>query len=150
VSFLSKLVENDAANVPLVNAELHNIIRADFAKNHVGREYTVEMAIAGFNAYKAGGGLFMANDKTIIIYKMVGDDSVEFHCSNGATGAELAQFVCTFLSEMSKSHKYACTYYDNERVSELMAFSNFRCSVERIDGGLDRTFRATFNLLEAA
>lgn len=150
MSFLSKLVENDLVNIPVVNAPYHRVIEGDFAKNHVGREYTVQQAKAGFDIYKANGGLFVANDTSIIIYRQAGDDSIEFHTMNCGTGLELAQLVVQFLKDIADDAKTAVTFYDNEKINSLFCHSPCKVKFERIDGGEDRTFMATFNLREAA
>lgn len=149
MSFFSEIVGKDPVNAPFVNAKYHAIIDADVARNYAGRGYEAAVVRSGFDLYIAHGGTFRASDKAIIIYQGVGDNTIEFHTMNAGTGTDLAEFVVAFLRDMAATNEIAVTYYDNEKISALLKFSPVRVDLDRVDEGVDRTFRATFYLREA-
>lgn len=145
MSLFSQILESVTANAPIINAAYHRIIEVDFAKHHGGRGYTAELAKRGFDAYKAGGGLFFASETVLIIYREQGE-GVEFHTCNAGTGRELTACVQAFMDSIAATATSAVTYYDNPQVSGLFQFFTYPGTVTRIDDGPDRTFRAVVNL----
>lgn len=148
MSFLSDFLAKIDVNVGAVNTRYHAIIDADLANNYVGRDYDPRTVRAAFDLYKARGGQFRASEQTIIFYKTQDAKTVEFHTMNAGTGVELAEFVVTFLRDMAAEFAQAVTYFDNEKITQLLKYSPCRVELDRIDEGEDRTFRAKFYLRE--
>jgi len=126
--------------------DLLEIVRADFAKNHIGREYDLHVAEQGFTDYARLGLPFVVSGLVIIFVTPKTDGVVEFHCMNKGDGKDLSAAVIGFLKDAAAAYETAVTYYDNPRVSNLMKFSQVPVTVTKIDAGLDKTYEARFTL----
>lgn len=129
--------------------ELLRIITADFERNHAGRDYDLSRAIDNYRAWeKAEPGNFTIHaPETAFVCRWDSPDTVEFHSINGGTGRDLTDGVTELCLELRRleAHK-AVTYYDTPKVNQLLKFVKFPSYCERVDGGVDRTFKATFTL----
>ena len=101
MSFITKIAESDLANASVVNAALHRIIEVDYERNNPDCGYDVTTVRVSFDMYRSKGGLFFNTDKVLIIYRDVGDGSVEFHTANAGSGKELAEAVQSFADMLA-------------------------------------------------
>jgi hypothetical protein len=125
--------------------DLRQIVFADFQKNHQGRNYDLDFAHNVFDEYIEKELPRFTTESVMIIYN---DNAgvLEFHCINGGTGKDLSTAINQFLTNCSNDYDRAVTYYDNPRINDLIKFSKFPASVEKIDKGDDRTFQMSFDL----
>ena len=129
--------------------ELLRIITSDFERNHSGRGYDLARAIGNYQAWeKAAPGNFTFHAPgTAFVCRWESPDTVEFHSINGGTGRDLTEGVtelCLHLLRLDAQK--AVTYYDTQRVNQILKFSKFPFYWEQVDDGIDRTFKATFTL----
>lgn len=123
-----------------------SILEIDFARHHQDREYTLEQAKNALLKYiELGLGLHVA-ENVAIQHKSDDNHTVEFHCINAGSGADLTKAINDFLKSVSDQYARAVTYYDNPRINDLANYSYYPCTVIQIDGGLDRTYEMSFNL----
>lgn len=122
------------------------IISGDYAKNHRGREYTLEKAKATFLEYVKQGMKYLLTKNTIIIYSPKKNKTVEFHAINAGNKQDLISAVNNLLEKVKGKFDKAVTYYDNPAINDLANFPIVKGAVNKIDGGLDRTYEMSFDL----
>lgn len=125
--------------------DLRRIVEADFSKNHQGRSYDCAFAHHAFREYIDLELPAFSTDSVLIIY----NDRcgvIEFHCVNGGTGEDLTTAINHFLTECSRDYERAVTYYDNPRINELVKYSKYPATIQKIDDGEDRTYEMSFDL----
>ena len=124
---------------------LRQIIEVDFNRHHLGREYTLEQTIEAYEKYvELGLGVVVANN--VALNYSAKDSTVEFHCMNAGSGADLTKSINDFLKSVSDKYDRAVTYYDNPRINDLVKYSYFPAKVTQIDAGLDKTYELSFDL----
>ena len=123
-----------------------DVLRADHARNYAGRAVSVDEYIRDFVKYVEDGKPLFTKGEVFIMFSDIGGGAVEFHCINGGSGRDLTGAVQEFLDGMSAMFSRAITFYDNQRITDLMKYITYKTNVERIDGGEDRTFMAIFTL----
>jgi hypothetical protein len=126
--------------------DLTSIITADFSKNHANREYDERYVHDIVAKYREIGGTMFVSPNVVTFYEPKDPYTVEFHCMNGGSGKDLTEAVNAFLEFISTRYTYACTFYDNPRISELAKYVKFPVSVDYIDDGIDRAYKMSFNL----
>jgi len=122
------------------------ILNNDFAKNHQGREYTLDQAKQAFANHVARGGSVYQHTHSMFVLKPTTPGTVEFHSINGGTGQHLVQGVNDMLTALKPHAHTAVTHFDNPKVVGLLKHSAHPHTVEQVNGGQDKTYRATFRL----
>ena len=123
-----------------------SIFEVDFRKNHAGRSYTDDYARKAIIAYLAGGGRYLLVEHCFYLFKDCGMGVCEFHSFNAGTGKDLTQGIETLMSTLRSEFTSAVTYYDNPRINELAKFVAVPATVDKINQGVDKTYRMTFDL----
>ena len=141
MSFIS-----DAINAKAEEDLLRRIVADDYHRNYVDPDFSAEEAWDRLVEYRKGGGLLCFNRTSIIRYARLDSDTVEFHCGNRGTPQELAEFLTVFLRELSAHVGVAITHFDNEKIVGLLSLVPVPYTVERVDDGKYRTFRAEFTI----
>jgi hypothetical protein len=128
--------------------ELFDIIDADYAKHHVGRDYTAEDAKSTFLKYVAQGRIYYYTGKTIFLVDEHTDkpDTMEFHAINAGGLKDLVQGIEEMLDQAKTRFTDAVTYYDDPSLNDLGKFFKYPITFARVDEGEDRTYSATFHL----
>lgn len=119
------------------------IIAGDYAKNHSGREYSLDDVKNTFLEYVKRGSQYLLTKNTIIIYAEK-DKTVEFHAINAGNKQDLFHAVNNLFAKVKVDK--AVTYYDNPAINNLATQVIVKGSVKKIDGGLDRTYEMSFDL----
>lgn len=127
-------------------SNMHKIIDVDYERNQAGGEHSKEYIHAIMDQYVLHKGKYFETDSVFIIYKNLDENTVEIHCVNGGSGADLTEAINTLLKQLATNYKKVVTYYDNPRVNDLVKYSYFPAKVEKIDDGLDRTYEMSFEL----
>jgi hypothetical protein len=122
------------------------IIAGDYAKNHRGREYSLESVKDTFLEYVKQGMKYLLTKNTIIIYSPKKNKTVEFHAINAGNKQDLISAVNNLLEKVKGKFDKAVTYYDNPAINDLANFPIVKGAVKKIDGGLDRTYEMSFDL----
>jgi hypothetical protein len=122
------------------------IIAGDYAKNHRGREYSLESVKDTFLEYVKQGMKYLLTKNTIILYSENRDKTVEFHAINAGNKQDLVTAVNNLLAKAKVKFDKAVTYYDNPAINDLANLGIVRGTVKKIDGGLDRTYEMSFDL----
>jgi hypothetical protein len=126
--------------------EFNRILEVDFAANHQGREYDFDFTQKAMRLWRESGGMIFCAPKVMFVVQEKSPDSAEFHSVNGGSGRDLSVAVNMLLAALTPFYTFAFTYYDNPKVNELLRWANCPTSFQRIDGGVDLTFEATFYL----
>ena len=126
-----------------MSSNLWDIATVNFQKNYQGRSFDVEYAYDFLEKYQ--GPLF-STDYVLIRYEQVDDSTVEFHCMNAGGGKDLTEAINELLQSLATRYTRAVTYYDNPKINDLVPYSYFPTSVEKIDDGIDRTYEMRFDL----
>ena len=121
------------------------IIRADHQKNHSDREYDADYVLKAFGLYVQMGGQYFQQGNVVIVLRE-SDGVLEFHCLNGGDGRDLTGAINAMLDKYRTSFHRAVTYYDNPRINELIRYSKFPAYWERVDMGVDATYRMSFDM----
>lgn len=121
-----------------IDTEIREIIETDYRNNHNNRPYNLNDV---FNAYqrKTTHKEFKIGP-VIVIYKNIGNSTVNFHCINGGNGKDLTKAVNAFLLHVQPDYDYAVVYYDNPKIEKLFDYIVFDNQTEKINQGLDRTY----------
>jgi hypothetical protein len=122
------------------------IIAGDYAKNHRGREYTLQDAKNTFLEYVKQGMKYLLTKNTIILYSENKDKTVEFHAINAGNKQDLITAVNNLLAKVKEKFDKAVTYYDNPAINDLASMPIVKGTVKKIDGGLDKTYEMSFDL----
>jgi hypothetical protein len=122
------------------------IIAGDYAKNHRGREYTLQDAKNTFLEYVKQGMKYLLTKNTIILYSENRDKTVEFHAINAGNKQDLITAVNNLLAKVKEKFDKAVTYYDNPAINDLASMPIVKGTVKKIDGGLDKTYEMSFDL----
>jgi hypothetical protein len=122
------------------------IIAGDYAKNHRGREYSLENAKNTFLEYVKKGMKYLLTKNAMIIYFSVNEKTVEFHAINAGNKADLLTAVNNLFTKVKGKFDKAVTYYDNPAINDLAKLVIVKGTVKKIDGGLDRTYEMSFDL----
>jgi hypothetical protein len=131
---------------PLEEGEKHSIgdlLMIDRARNYHGEEPQADETLEVLKKvvpvkeklYRAGDSIFLC--------KFLGDDEVEWHTANADTPAGLLHNCKLFLEYLKeKGVKKAVTYYDFNSVGRLLEALGLDVTINRVDEGKYRTFRA--------
>lgn len=131
-----------------INSEVREIIRADYLKNHQGREYGVYTLLRIFDNLSHVDYSARKYGKVVVAYKRLTENAVEFHCTNGGNAKDLIEAVNQFNKEMSEQYLCSVTFYDNKKINELLKHSFCPSEFTKINGGIDKTYEAKFILRE--
>ena len=120
---------------------IKEILAADLAKNYQGQEDKLDGYYAGAMIFEANGQIKrIGNSLFTVIPK---DDVVEWHPANAEHWTRFASNVHEFLDCMSKEgFKKAETYFDNLKLMNIYKWLGIPYTVEKIDDGICRTYRA--------
>ena len=129
-----------------MSADLRQIVVADLRKNYQGRNVDEDAAVATYQKYIDLGKLVFVHLNVLIVYEVIGTDGIEFHCVNGGSGKDLTDAINSLLRSLSENYEWAVTYYDNPRINDLVKYSYFPATIDKIDDGLDRTYQMCFDL----
>jgi hypothetical protein len=129
-----------------MNAQVNNIIEADYKKNHAHRAYSLEHVKNVFSNHVKNAGKYMEFKRTLILYEIKKDNVLEFHCLNAGNAKDLISSVNKFLRIFSKEFLVAATYYDNPKLNNFVTDIEFPTFVKKIDDGEDRTYAMIFDL----
>jgi len=127
--------------------DLRGIVVADLLRHYAGDDYSEEYAIELATELIRIGQIF-ESENVLIRYHKVDDGTIEFHCMNAGSGADLTNAINSLLKSLPKQFMTGVTYYDNPRINELAKFSYFPATIERIDGGKFKTYKMSFDLKE--
>ena len=122
------------------------IIAGDYAKNHRGREYTLQDAKDTFLEYVKQGMKYLLTKNAIVIYSPKDEKIVEFHVINAGNKNDLITAVSNLLAKAKNKFDKAVTYYDNPAINDLASMPIVKGTVKKIDGGLDKTYEMSFDL----
>lgn len=128
-----------------MSADLRHIVVADLNRHYTGRDYSEEYAVNLVDQLQKMGQVFEAPN-VLIRFRKLDDETVEFHCMNAGSGADLTNAINSLLKSLPKQFTRAVTYYDNPRINELSKYSYFSTVVAKINGGTDRTYEMSFDL----
>jgi len=121
--------------------EIKEILAADLANNYQGEDDKLDAYYAGAMLFDAKGQIKkIGNSLFTVIPK---DDVVEWHPANADHWTRFALNLREFLDCMSKEgFKRAETYFDNLKLMNIYKWLGVSYTVEKIDGGKYRTYRA--------
>lgn len=126
--------------------ERGRILSVDFQANHQGRAYDLpEVSYLVSLWIEAEMPVFCTENVMFMVQEQV-PEIAEFHSVNGGTAKDLSAGVNKLLAALALHYEFACTYYDNPRVNDLLKHADFPVTCTRLDAGQDRTFEAKFNL----
>jgi hypothetical protein len=128
-----------------MSSDLRHIVVADLHRNYQGREFTEKYAIDMVNDLMILGQIFEAPN-VLIRFEKESDNTVVFHCMNAGSGKDLTDAINSLLKALPDQYTKGVTYYDNPRINELIKYSYFPATVDKIDAGIDRTYRMNFDL----
>lgn len=120
---------------------IKEILAIDLAKNYPGQEDKLDGYYAGAMIFESKGQIrHIGNSLFTVIPK---DDVVEWHPANADHWTKFASNVREFLGGMSKEgFKKAETYFDNLKLMNIYKWLGVSHTIEKIDGGQYRTYRA--------
>jgi hypothetical protein len=120
---------------------IKEILAIDLAKNYPGEGDKLDGYYAGAMIFEANGQIKrIGNSLFTVIPK---DDVVEWHPANAEHWTRFASNVHEFLDCMSKEgFKKAETYFDNLKLMNIYKWLGIPYTVEKIDDGICRTYRA--------
>jgi hypothetical protein len=120
---------------------IKEILAVDLANNYPGEVDKLDAYYAGAMLFDAEGQIKkIGNSLFTVIPK---GDVVEWHPANADNWTKFASNVQVFLSCMSKEgFKKAETYFDNLKLMNIYKWLGVSYTVEKIDDGKYRTYRA--------
>jgi hypothetical protein len=121
--------------------EIKEILASDLANNYDENMSMLDGYYAGTMLFDAKGQIKkIGNTLFTVIPK---DDVVEWHPANAEHWTKFASNLREFLDCMSKEgFKKAETYFDNLKLMNIYKWLGVPYTVEKIDGGQCRTYRA--------
>ena len=120
---------------------IKEILAADLAKNYQGQEDTLDGYYAGAMIFESRGQIKQIGNSLFTVIPK--DDVVEWHPANADHWTKFASNVREFLDCMSKEgFKKAETYFDNLKLMNIYKWLGVSYTVEKIDDGQCRTYRA--------
>lgn len=129
-----------------IDREVRDIIKADYQKNHSGREYSVNTVLKIFDNLEKVKYSANRYGSVVIVHTPYDQDTIEFHCTNGGDTKDLIEAVNQFNKEMSEVYTWSVTFYDNPKINELLKHSFCPSEFKKIDKGIDETYEAKFRL----
>ena len=120
---------------------IKEILAVDLAKNYQGEGDKLDGYYAGAMLYEAEGQIKQIGNTLFTVIPK--DNVVEWHSANADHWTKFASNVREFLDCMSKDgFKKAETYFDNLKLMNIYKWLGVPHTIERIDGGQYRTYRA--------
>jgi hypothetical protein len=120
---------------------IKEILAADLAKNYQGQEDKLDGYYAGAMIFESRGQIKQIGNSLFTVIPK--DDVVEWHPANADHWTKFASNVREFLDCMSKEgFKKAETYFDNLKLMNIYKWLGVSYTVEKIDDGQCRTYRA--------
>jgi hypothetical protein len=120
---------------------IKEILAADLAKNYQGQEDKLDGYYAGAMIFESRGQIKQIGNSLFTVIPK--DDVVEWHPANADHWIKFASNVREFLDCMSKEgFKKAETYFDNLKLMNIYKWLGVPYTVEKIDDGICRTYRA--------
>jgi hypothetical protein len=135
----------------MITDAVKSIIKADYERNHGGRDYSLEEYTNNVSRYLTNLGRAVISSNVIIIWDRLTTQDIEFHTINGGTPEQLVHEVVKQLELWSIDNKSACTYYDNPDISALVElqsshYPHLKYTIKKVDLGEDMTYCLTFHL----
>lgn len=127
-------------------SNIHRIVDIDFARHHQSREYDLKFAHSMVDRYIESGNKLYCSANVLIRYEPLTDGIAKFHCMNAGTGADVTNAVNDLMGSLVGEYDRAVTYYDNPRINEIVKFSKFPAHVNKVNGGIDKTYEMWFDL----
>lgn len=120
---------------------IKEILAIDLANNYQGENGSLDDYYAGAMLFDATGQIKQIGNSLFTVIPK--DDVVEWHPANADHWTRFASNVREFLHCMSKDgFKKAETYFDNLKLMSIYKWIGVTYTIEKIDGGKYRTYKA--------
>lgn len=120
---------------------MQEIISVDLASHYVGEDQVLEAYTAGMILLAQKGQIKQIGNSLFTIIPK--DDVVEWHPANADHWVKFASNLREFLKCMAgEGYKKAETYFDNLKLMNIYKWLGVPYTIQKIDGGMYRTYRA--------